>query len=175
MTDPQVQQVFLRLSSILTGVEVSSFRPVHAAQGKPGQLPKLGDLDPRNSPAPLAPEFIALLNQWERGVPFRVLLRSFTELETEIGPRHAAKELLNDKNLGPLCRSIMKLWYLGVWYPPDDPMAASHVVSMNAYIESLAWKVMQAHPAGYSMGYFGHWAEVPPALDQFVSVGRDET
>lgn len=67
-----------------------------------------------------------------------------------------------------LARSILKLWYLGSWYPPANPASTNgSVVSANAYIGGLAWRAAQAHPMGYSQLTFGYWASPPPSLDQF--------
>jgi hypothetical protein len=70
-----------------------------------------------------------------------------------------------------LARSILKLWYLGSWYPAvaaTDPTSGNgNVVSANAYIGGLAWRAAQAHPMGYSQLTFGYWASPPPPLDQF--------
>ncbi len=82
--------------------------------------------------------------------------------------------LLADPTLGPIGRSIIKLWLLGAWYEPLNPSSAVKVVSSQAYKESLVWKLMQAHPMGYSMFTFGHWAEPPPPLDDFVTLANPE-
>jgi hypothetical protein len=70
-----------------------------------------------------------------------------------------------------VARSILKLWYLGSWYPAvpsTDPTSGNgNVVSANAYIGGLAWRAAQAHPMGYSQFTFGYWASPPPSLDQF--------
>ncbi|HEV7505238.1 MAG TPA: sorbitol dehydrogenase [Thermoanaerobaculia bacterium] len=70
-----------------------------------------------------------------------------------------------------VARSILKLWYLGSWYPAvpaSDPTAGQGtVVSANAYIGGLAWRAAQAHPMGSSQMTFGYWASPPPPLDQF--------
>ena len=70
-----------------------------------------------------------------------------------------------------LARSIVKMWYLGAWYPLGPPPASGpfngNVVSSNAYIGGLAWRAAQAHPMGYSQFSFGYWTSPPPPLDQF--------
>ena len=156
--DPTDDKLFLELSAKLTGIAVNSGRPA-----------KPGDLDPRNSPVPQAAAYFQLLMSWEGGAPFKNLLQKYRELRQQPVTAEGIRKLLVDRELGPVCRSILKLWYLGAWYPPDRPRVASHVVSTQAYVESLVWKVMQAHPAGYSMGPFGHWGDAPPALEQFVT------
>ena len=67
-----------------------------------------------------------------------------------------------------LARNIMKMWYLGVWYQ-EEPVGA--VVSAQAYQVSAVWKVMRAHPMGYSTGIFGYWHEEPPARNKFLGDG----
>ncbi|MGY4638632.1 sorbitol dehydrogenase [Pseudomonas sp. P7548] len=71
-------------------------------------------------------------------------------------------------------RAIMKLWLLGVWYQPyaQGTFTAGEqtVVSSEAYTESWAWKMAQAHPMGYSEFFFGYWNEVPPSLEDFTGV-----
>lgn len=67
-----------------------------------------------------------------------------------------------------LARSIVKLWYLGSWYPLDSTSAFDgSTVSSDAYIGGLAWRAMQAHPMGYSEYSFGYWSDPPPALPEF--------
>lgn len=70
-----------------------------------------------------------------------------------------------------LARSLVKMWYLGAWYPAvpaSDPSSASgNVLSANAYVGGLAWKAAQAHPMGYSQFSFGYWSSVPPSLATF--------
>jgi hypothetical protein len=70
-----------------------------------------------------------------------------------------------------LARSIVKMWYLGAWYPAvpaSDPSSGNgNVISSNAYVGGLAWKAAQAHPMGYSQFSFGYWSSVPPSLAAF--------
>jgi hypothetical protein len=89
---------------------------------------------------------------------------------SEGGKVDAARKLHADATLGNLCRSIMKLWFVGIWYDPGNPGRPQRVVSTQAYKEGLVWKVMQAHPMGYSMWTFGHWQDPPPSLDKFLTV-----
>ncbi|MNO96998.1 hypothetical protein D3C76_886910 [compost metagenome] len=76
-----------------------------------------------------------------------------------------------------LARSIMKLWLLGVWYQPFD-MAPfkkddSAVVSDQAYVNSWAWKIAQAHPMGYSESFFGYWNSAPSSLEDLTGVSAN--
>lgn len=67
-----------------------------------------------------------------------------------------------------LAQSIVKLWYLGSWYPPgSDNAFAGTVVSSQAYVGGLAWRAMQAHAMGDSPYKFGYWTSAPPPLSEF--------
>lgn len=74
-----------------------------------------------------------------------------------------------------VARSIMKLWLLGVWYPPfaGPKFDGSAVVSDQAYIYSWAWKIAQAHPMGYSESFFGYWNSTPPSLEELTGVSAN--
>jgi hypothetical protein len=86
----------------------------------------------------------------------------------------------NDAEIRYLTRSITLLWYLGTWYAPatlkalaeaPDPnkvTLASEILSSKAYINGWIWRVMQAHPMGYSDMQFGYWASVPAPLKSFI-------
>jgi len=80
-----------------------------------------------------------------------------------------------------LARSIVLMWYLGAWYAPDDlqrlvesrsgkPAFISHtVISPKAYTQGWLWRVIQAHPMGYSDMQFGYWTRKPEPLEDFIS------
>ena len=76
-----------------------------------------------------------------------------------------------------LARSIVLMWYLGAWYDPDHLQALEknpalpalfQVISPNAYSQSWALKVAQAHPMGYSEMQFGYWHSPPQSIDKFI-------
>ena len=138
--------VFVDLSSALTGVAASQLKP---------------EIDP-----------IDIAGQYFATLTGHVALSTLTNLATRFqaagNPVAGATAVLADPVLGPVARSMMKLWLLGVWYDPAKPTQAVNVVSAQAYKESLVWKVMQSHPMGYSMFTYGYWAKQPPALDQFI-------
>ena len=53
----------------------------------------------------------------------------------------------------------------------DDPAAVQNnpvVVSSNSYVEGWIWRILQAHPMGYSMMRFGYWANQPPPLSAYL-------
>ncbi|MEU2281929.1 hypothetical protein ABZ614_08355 [Streptomyces sp. NPDC013178] len=102
------------------------------------------------------------------------LLRAAAEaLETDRrhGGREALEaELIDSPRFGPVVVSLIKLWYLGSWYPlsgrhrdvngstADD---VEHVVSARGYREGLVWAAAGAHPMGAKPPGFGSWAEPP--------------
>jgi hypothetical protein len=70
-----------------------------------------------------------------------------------------------------LARSIVLMWYLGSWFEPADlkaltgpnpPRFIGHtVISPKAYTQGWLWRVIQAHPMGYSELQFGYWHRQP--------------
>ncbi len=81
-----------------------------------------------------------------------------------------------------LARSIVLMWYLGAWYDPDDlkrlvaarsaeqSLFISHtVISSKAYTQGWLWRVIQAHPMGYSDMQFGYWTRKPEPIEDFIS------
>lgn len=94
-------------------------------------------------------------------------------------PQQIADTLLETSSGEPasktaqLAQSIVQMWYLGNWYAPAlpacPPAAASpvRVISSEAYKSGLAWKLLQAHPMGYSEFSFGYWNTQPPPLSEF--------
>lgn len=65
-------------------------------------------------------------------------------------------------------RSVMRLWYLGYWYPIDGSAGGETVVSDQAYVRGLAWRTMQSHAMGFSTWSYGYWASPPPPLSDFT-------
>lgn len=73
-----------------------------------------------------------------------------------------------DPRLVATAQSVMRLWYLGSWYPTAGDDSAAAVVSDQAYIRGLAWRAMQSHAMGYSTWTYGYWAQEPPPLSDFT-------
>lgn len=119
------------------------------------------------------------------GTAFDDLLALYAKLDQEIAggkqvkdmtpaERRAIGEQLLDPGGDPgsaaraaTARSVMRLWYLGYWYPIEEG-AFESVVSDQAYIRGLAWQVMQSHAMGYSPWTYGYWTEEPPPLTDFT-------
>jgi hypothetical protein len=148
---------FVSLSSALTGVAASQLKP---------QLDPIG----------IADQYLAMIQKPASKVDpatLTNLLNTFEQQSSPPGtPENAAASILADATLGPVARSIIKMWLLGSWYDPANPGTAIQVVSSQAYKESLVWKVMQSHPMGYSMWSFGYWAGPPPAFNNFITINK---
>ena len=138
---------FVRLSAALTGIDAAQLKPA---------------LDPIG----IADQYLQTLRDKLDAATLQSLLAAVPASPSD--PVNVAA-LLADTTLGPVCRSILKLWLLGAWYSPQNPFTAVKVVSSQAYKESLVWRAMQSHPMGYSMFNFGYWAAEPPPLDQFLT------
>lgn len=76
-----------------------------------------------------------------------------------------------------LARSIVLMWYLAGWYDPDaleksskspGPPPDFKVISPEAYTQSWALKVAQAHPMGFSQLPFGYWTQPPISRDEYI-------
>lgn len=88
---------------------------------------------------------------------------------------HAIRStVLADEWLGPVARSLIKLWYLGTWIalPADwhtqyggDSQDTTFIPSPQAYIEGLVWPAIGAHPMGAKPDGFGAWASPPKPID----------
>ncbi len=101
-----------------------------------------------------------------------------TEGGTEAEQNHRIRvEIISNAKLGPVARNIIKMWYTANWYQmpsewtnrfgtfaTDDCgnfLDVDHVVSGEAYEQSLVWLAMEAHPMGAKQPGFGTWAFPP--------------
>lgn len=138
-------------------------------------------LAPRIDPIDLASQFLTYIRPRLTDSGLNDLLSQYAGLvQDDKKPQEIAQLLLMNQDkpastqAAKACRSIMKLWLLGVWYQPYDAgslkAGQQSVVSDLAYQQSWAWKVAQAHPMGYSQFHFGYWNETPPSLEAFTGV-----
>ncbi|WP_369170530.1 hypothetical protein AB5J49_23180 [Streptomyces sp. R28] len=117
---------------------------------------------------------LRMIGEREAGQLFRYAEDAFAEdrsTKAENGPAFRAA-VVESPRFGPVALSLIKLWYLGRWYPlpgayrdrygatADD---TEHVVSSQSHREGLVWAAAGAHPMGAKGPGFGSWAE-PPAL-----------
>ena len=155
MDETQSKATFVALSQALTGIPGSMLAPL---------------LDPTKILDTVYNAFVTNADPCAA----QLILESFQALRSKgLSDDEIAAAIIADPATGPLAASIMKLWLLGNWYPPSGS-ATPTVVSSNAYIEGWVWKIMQAHPMGYSMLEYGYWAEPPPPLSAILPP-RDET
>lgn len=154
-------QTFVDMSSVLTGFESEVLAPT---------------LDPQDPP--LKNQYFQVAQQYNAQL-LAELLAQFQTLQGQGLPdQEIANELVAaSQGTSPtaptasLARAVIKLWYLGSWYPPDNPSTQT-VVSANAYIGGLAWRTAQAKAMGYSELSFGYWSQPPLPLSAF-GVGTD--
>ncbi|NEO32807.1 MAG: hypothetical protein F6K36_20775 [Symploca sp. SIO3C6] len=147
---------FVNLSAILTGY--SSDR-----------------LMPAIDPIGVAKQYLNYLQNQQIDVDKNLINQLFTTFtniaeQPEITPEKLAQaveqKILKDKDLSPIARRIIRLWYLGFWYTnePPKPFEEGTMISMNAYVQGLCWDSIQAHPMGYSEMRYGYWANSPASL-----------
>lgn len=146
-------QTFAAMSAVLTGFQGSVISPT---------------LDPVNL------KTLYLQTADAKATPQLVdqLLQQFTMLQGQGLPKQKIADTLLDTATTPpsatalLARTIVKMWYLGMWYPQNTQEQPT-VISAQAYTGGLAWQAAQAHPMGYSTFTFGYWKDVPPPLSAF--------
>jgi hypothetical protein len=106
---------------------------------------------------------------------FAELLTTFRDVEQQADgeedklEREMRNRILSNPKLGPIARSIIKMWYLGNWsqlpqewydkYSKPSQTVADYVISAQSYVEGLVWKAMGSHPMGAKWPGFGTWSE----------------
>ncbi|CAM4203455.1 sorbitol dehydrogenase family protein [Serratia silvae] len=102
---------------------------------------------------------------------FATLLATYGELPADAA-QHSSfvkTHLLGSEKLSTLVRSIIKLWYLGQWYSPDNPKD-TQIPSANSYQQGLVWNAIHAHPQGAKQQGFGAWSEPPVTSSTVVKL-----
>jgi hypothetical protein len=164
---------FIRLSAVLTGIDCAQLAPTFASDNPSAPDAVSKGSDPINADklayfdlASRHPAYADLLDAFDKAVQ-SVPLTDVAQLD------QIAVQLLKKEGIKELARSIILVWYLGVWYEWPKANSAkprSTVVSADAYSQGWVWRIAQAHPPGYSNLRFGHWAFEPSAafsLDNF--------
>jgi len=155
MAAPTVDDRFVQLSQVLTGFgqqaignALRNFDYMHVLVGRAGK--------------DATETLLAVFQQ----------LKDAGKSDREIG---YAILNLSDPNIALLSRTLMKLWYLGLWIQPYDfgPYKSGGVpviVDPNAYTNSLAGRAAQAKQVGTTEpnSMVGAWAKVPPPLNTFI-------
>ncbi|CAI0940350.1 sorbitol dehydrogenase family protein [Serratia fonticola] len=102
---------------------------------------------------------------------FATLLATYGELPADAAQHSSFVEthLLRSEKLSTLVRSIIKLWYLGQWYSPDNPKE-TQIPSANSYQQGLVWDAIHAHPQGAKQQGFGAWSEPPVTSSTVVKL-----
>jgi hypothetical protein len=156
--------LFLGLSSALTGISVDRLNPRRQAAGQ--RFPR-DTLDLKQAYYERAQNYPEL----------EQLLELYNVNSDKPDKDAIAKIILDDPNVRFLARSIILAWYLGAWYEPADlknprsvpPPIPFQVISPTTYTQGFVWRVAQAHPMGYSEWAFGYWSEPPTqSLDDFI-------
>ncbi len=115
---------------------------------------------------------LRMIGEREAGQLFRYAQEALDADRKEQRKDNAAfkKAVIDNPRFGPVALGLIKLWYLGRWYPlsaayrdrfgstADD---VEHVVSGQGYREGLVWAAAGAHPMGAKPPGFGSWAEPP--------------
>jgi hypothetical protein len=80
------------------------------------------------------------------------------------------RDVFSDEKLGPIARSVVKLWYVGIWYELPRMWCetfgtreknTTFMVSATAYTEGLLWPAIGANPPGAKAPGYGSWAQPP--------------
>ena len=159
MSDPNPIDDFVQMSALLTGFAADTIAPPL----DPVDLKRTLFEAAQKGAGAAFDELLALYAQLSGGTPV-------SEMSPE--QRQSIGEQLLDPGSDPAsqkraatAQSVMRLWYLGYWYPIEAG-AFESVVSDQAYIRGLAWQVMQSHAMGYSPWTYGYWTKEPPPADR---------
>jgi hypothetical protein len=123
----------------------------------------------------LVPVYAALLMERAGAETAAALLAAHATLQGASGDSAALERairltILSDPRLGPPARSLLKLWYVGVWQAlPLDWHAtwggaqddADTVPQPTSYTEGLLWPTVGGNPAGAKPFGYGIWANPP--------------
>lgn len=153
MTDRDTLTAFLALSEDLTGFSTYGLRGTGLAETH------LAHLAERLGPPVLA----ALLDA-------HAAARADAAGDDDALARALRHRILSDPRLGPPARSLLKLWYVGVWHALPPEWHAAHGGAVDdtdcvpiaaAYTEGLLWPAIGANPAGAKPHGYGIWARPP--------------
>lgn len=151
------QAKFNKMSAVLTGFEESIIAPGVDPIGLPTLFFQTAQADSPVVFNDLLSTFVSLKSQ---GLSDNQTGNVIMGLEPDPA---TSQDIPEDQT--KMAQAILKLWYLGSWYPPfsSNPEADQTVVSDQSYIKGLAWQAMQSHAMGHSTFTFGYWDSPPKA------------
>jgi hypothetical protein len=159
---------FTTRRTVLTGAVAATAATAVASTGvaQPANPSATDELAPFVDPIKVKLQYLEIAKA--ETAAFARLMQIFNDNKNQ-PPAVLANNILEDKDAGPLGRSIMLAWYLGCWFKPGSmSQFPVKVVSSAAYTQGWVWRVAQAHPMGYSELRFGYWGEQPQNLSDFV-------
>ena len=128
----------------------------------------------------LTDSYVALLTERLGTTAFAALLAAHAAARSAAAenaadvPRQLRHHILSDARLGPAARSLLKLWYVGVWHAMTTDWHSAHggaiddvdcVPTPAAYTEGLLWPSIGANPAGVKPHGYAMWANAPRIPD----------
>ncbi|MHB9858934.1 hypothetical protein [Streptomyces sp. YIM S03343] len=103
--------------------------------------------------------------------------RARTPLDRDLFDRALRHRIFSDDRLGPVARTVIKLWYSGMWYalPPEwtdrygaHTPAQTSTIAAASYPEGLLWRAIAANPPGAKAPGYGSWAQPPRIADRYL-------
>lgn len=145
---PQLS-LFLRISSILTGFEVTELQAT-------GMAEKYLSVVVQETPADTLAQFFKEVES---------ILQAGEGNPDAIAPL-VASNLFPPSCFGGLAQNIVVMWYFGQWQPAVNAEEAKSLqtarnISPEAYVQGLVWVAAQTHPPGAKQQGYGSWA-MPP-------------
>ncbi len=149
---PQLS-LFLRISSYLTGFEVTELQ-------RTGLAEKYLSVVVQETLAGTLAQFFK---------ESEAILQAGAGNPDAIGPL-IASNLFPPSCFGGLAQNIVVMWYFGQWQPAVTAEEAKSLqtarnISPDAYVQGLVWTAAQTHPPGAKQQGYGSWA-MPPLSSQ---------
>lgn len=124
----------------------------------------------------LVARYLALMEERAGTAVTADLMASHASARAEAGGNAAVltrairRLIMSDARLGPPARSLLKLWYAGVWHALPSNWHDAHggalddtdvVPTSASYTEGLLWPAVGANPPGAKPFGYGMWANPP--------------
>jgi hypothetical protein len=168
MTDNDTMELFLALSSVLTGFDLLA-DPWQQDVAE-DYLRSFEDNAPKGGPEQILGAFATCRRDATGG--------GGAVDAGELKGLVATRIMAGEPPLPALAQSIIWLWYLSAWYyepeigawpeiyaenPTPSRLPQGSIVKGQAYTRGLGFVVGQAHPPGYTQTVYGSWSSPPPA------------